>query len=141
MQPLTIIGTCAECGARLQDVVFDICCEYERMRFIAKPAEIVQVEVHASQSIGEFCSKECQSEGRLAVLSTQLVPLPRTRPSVGPIEVCAICNCFVDMTDWHLTFIESDVSEANHPSQTIDAIDIAVICRKCAPFTFLRKNG
>ena len=139
MQPLKIIGKCARCGAKLQDVVFDISCEYERMDFVAEPAEIVQVEVHASQSIGEFCSKKCQSEGRLAALSTQHVQLPRTRPSVGPLEVCATCTSLVDMSDWHLTYIESDVSGANCPNQTIDAIEIAVVCKKCAPFSFFKK--
>jgi hypothetical protein len=139
MQPLKIIGKCAQCGAKLQDVVFDITCEYERMDFVAEPSEIVQVEVHASQSIGEFCSKKCQSEGRLAALSTQHVQLPRTRPSVGPLEVCATCTSLVDMSDWHLTYIESDVSGANCPNQTIDAIEIAVVCKKCAPFSFFKK--
>lgn len=124
---------CECCGNIFRDLLFDISLDYERVDF-RSPSSFDEVEVKGSESIANFCSKKCRSEKELAVLAAQHLSITATRPSLGPVESCAKCRGLVDMSDWHLTFLESDIDTSGDSFRPLDINYLAVVCNKCAPF-------
>jgi hypothetical protein len=122
------------CGTRILDGVFAICREAERKHFSkCLGMHSPEVEVTGLKSIAKYCSSRCRRKGRKIAMSAERVPLPATRPSVGPIEVCAKCGGIVDMTKWHLVYLQSNDNTPTYTSNTYDARELAVLCRTCAP--------
>jgi hypothetical protein len=51
-----------------------------------------------------------------------------------PIDLCAKCRAPVDMTEFHLTYVESEeVHENSIAIRTVDMDYLAVLCRRCQP--------
>lgn len=124
---------CETCEVMFRDRLFEIAREYERVIF-SSPARLDEVEIKDSENIANFCCSKCLDSGRSSVMAAQRVPIPAERPGIGPIESCAKCSGPVDMSDWHLTFVESEVDTSGSGFRPIDVKYLAVVCRKCGPF-------
>lgn len=124
---------CEWCSSMFRDLLFDISREYGRVHY-RSPSSLEQVEVKGSESIANFYSRKCRAQKRLAVMAAQRVPIPAKRPSLGPVESCAKCCGPVDMSGWHLTFVESDMDLVGDSFSPLDVTYLAVVCNKCAHF-------
>jgi hypothetical protein len=136
---VTIEFECATCGPKVGIALFDVAREYERLRYSGSTeSDEVEIDVSSAASIAIYCSKLCRDQGRPLVMAAMHVSLPIHRPSFGPIEVCARCLAPVDMSDWHLTILESDTNTTGLPFKPFEVEYIAVICRTCAPASTFR---
>ena len=127
-------GQCIWCGSRIRQGVFAICCEAERKHFSKSIGmHSADVEVKGLKSIARYCSSRCRRKGREVALTAERIRLPATPPSIGPIEVCARCGGIVDMTKWHVVYLQSNDNTPSHADKTYDAKELAVICETCAP--------
>lgn len=132
---------CACCGPKVGHALFDIAREFERMRYHGQPdTEEVEIEVSSTESVAIFCSKLCRDRGGPAILGGQRIRVPKTRPDLGPIEICARCGFPVDMSEWHLAFLESDTNTTGAIGKPDEVEYIAVVCRICAPFSTYRSK-
>lgn len=123
---------CMTCGTPFRSPLFDIAKEYERTIF---SGEIIypEVEVIGSEGIGQYCSEACRSKSRDALLLKENVHA--TFPDIGPIELCSRCAEPIDMTLFHLTYVESTIT-GDWDSSIVDSsnvVTLAVVCNKCAP--------
>jgi hypothetical protein len=133
-------GQCTFCGTSIRDGVFAICREAEIMHFSESLGlHRAEVEVSGLKSVAKYCSKKCRSRGRKVALSAERIPLPATPPSVGPVEVCAMCGGIVDMSRWHLVYLQSD-NALKKTAVGHDVKELAVVCRKCAPVQLFKKR-
>lgn len=123
---------CECCGNMFRDRLFDISREYGRVHFRSPPI-FDEVEIHGAESIANFCSNDCRTKKRQAVMTAQRVPIPTVRPSLGPVETCAKCSGPVDMSAWHLTFLEGLYDTSCDSCRPIEVDYLAVVCRKCVP--------
>jgi hypothetical protein len=112
--------------------LFDFAREENRV-FYRSPAAIDEVEVRSSVGLASFYSSECRERGRDAVMVQNDIPASVVRPGVEPVEICGKCGGPVDMSDWHLTFVESELELSGSCAEPNDTQYIAVVCRRCAP--------
>lgn len=125
---------CTFCGSLVGDALFDVAREYERMRYKdSSDGFEVAIDISTSESLAGFCSKLCRHQGGASVMATMRIRVPNQRPAFGPIEVCARCGGPVDMSDWHLVFLESDTNTKWTLVEPDEIEYIAVVCRTCAP--------
>lgn len=133
---------CACCGPKTGYALFDIAREFERMQYQDQPnTPVVEIEVSSAESVAIFCSKICRDRGGPAILAGQRIRVPKTRPALGPIEICARCGYPVDMSDWHLVFLESDTNATGTPGKPDEVEYIGVLCRNCAPLSTYRSKA
>lgn len=126
---------CHWCGEMAGETLFAISREFERLCFTGLSAGAdITIDVDGSESIALFCSRKCRNQGGTAAMATQHVPIPATKPSLVPVEICAICHGPVDMSDWHLSFLKSDTNAWIKQHKRNEVKYIAILCRKCAPF-------
>lgn len=60
--------------------------------------------------------------------------VPIRRPGIGPVESCAKCGGPVDMSEFHLTYIEDEgIDDGLSVSRTINVEYLAVVCKRCCP--------
>ena len=123
---------CETCGAMFRDRLFGVSRAYERVIF-SSPDALEEVHTGYSECIANFCSSACLARGRSAAMRAQCVPIPAVRPGIGPVEACAKCKGPVDMSDWHLTFLEDEIDTSLNRFQPLNVDYIAVVCRQCAP--------
>lgn len=124
---------CMHCSKLFERRWFDIGAAFERVHYGARDG-YDEVEVGRSEGIGVFCSRACLESGQRQVMATEGVPIPSVRPGIGPIERCAICDGVVDMSDWHLTYTDSEMEEQCFGEvEVIDLDYLAVVCRQCRP--------
>lgn len=117
---------CESCGKMFSGVLFAIDREFERVAFAA--GELPVVSISGSENIANFCSADCRKKGRESVMRAEGVPIQRV--GLGPIETCAKCGGPVDMTGWHLTYLDSDTRfEGSYP-QPLDVDYLAVVCNR-----------
>lgn len=123
---------CATCGARFRSPSFDIAREFERTIFYEHGRD-PEVEIIGSETIGQFCSEHCRSESRDALLRKEDVRA--THPGIGPLEFCSRCKAPVDMTRFHLTYVEYSLSGdwGSMVAHTSDVVPLAIVCNKCVP--------
>jgi len=134
MQTESNLGPCTFCGTRIRGGVFAICREVERKRFNEPLGpDSPEVEVRGLRNIAQYCSNRCRSVGRNIAMSAERIRLPATPPSIGPIEVCSNCGNVVDMTRWHLVYVQCNDSTPTHADGVYDVKELAVLCRTCAP--------
>ncbi len=134
MQTESNLGPCTFCGTRILDGVFAICCEAERKHFSkCLGMHSPEVEVTGLKSIAKYCSSRCRRKGRKIAMSAERIRIPATPPSVGPIEVCSNCGNIVDMTRWHLVYVQCNDNMPTHADNVYDVKELAVLCRTCAP--------
>lgn len=112
--------------------MFDVAKEYERTIFHEND-NLPEVEIISSVQIGQYCSKECRELARDDLLLRENVHA--TYPDIGPLEPCSRCGEPVDMTKFHLTYVES-ILELNRESMSVSVIEpavLAVLCNACSP--------
>ena len=120
---------CETCGVMFREMVYEVAKEIDRVHY--RESEVEEVEIHGSENLANFCSKQCRSASLVTVMSREGVPIKRV--GVDPIEPCAKCGGPVDMSDYHLTYVEQDIKFL--PTSTVpqDVDYLAVVCRNCAP--------
>jgi hypothetical protein len=125
---------CMNCGTMFRDRLFDITREYDRVIYRRPPA-LDEVAIECSEGIGGFCSASCREAGRSAVMTRERVPVlaPPERPGINPVEICARCKGPVDMSDWHLTYLENEFDTSTDSFTIHDLKYTAVLCKKCVP--------
>jgi hypothetical protein len=120
---------CFTCLKRFRGRVFNNSPEWERVHY---GAEIPEVEIEDAWGLECYCSRSCQKARRAEVMAREDVPI--RRPGIGPLEMCAKCLGPVDMTEFHLTYIEDEtVDESTFVSRTVNLDYLAVVCRQCRP--------
>ena len=123
---------CTTCHRMFSSVVFDLSREYDRVIY-RRPSAFDEVAVADAEGIASFCSQDCRSRGTAAVMAEQQVPIPMERPGIEPAESCAKCKGDVDMSDWHLTFVEAEADFSKFGVEMSNLEYLAVVCRRCAP--------
>ncbi|TCG02932.1 hypothetical protein BZM27_52185 [Paraburkholderia steynii] len=62
--------------------------------------------------------------------------VPIRRVGTTPIEMCAKCGGPVDMSEFHLAYLEDESKiEGLFQARTVSLDYLAVICRQCRPLT------
>jgi len=58
-----------------------------------------------------------------------------TYPDIGPIELCSRCGKPVDMTKFHLTYVESILEQEweRMSASVLESVVLAVLCNACSP--------
>jgi hypothetical protein len=121
---------CDGCGLRFSAVLFEIARQLERVDFAS---EMSAIHIRKSDTVSAFCSMECRDNSRRAVMAREGVPIRRV-DGCGPIAPCAKCGRPVDMTEFHVTYIENDFNLFNPDIwQLIDVDYLAVLCSSCGP--------
>lgn len=118
---------CMNCGVMFKCTHCGIDREVERVRFPAQG--FPEVEARGIENIGSFCSLLCRERGREDIMRAQGVPIRRV--GIGPVETCARCGGPVDMTSWHLTFLDIDSRFSGSIAHTLDIDYLAVLCLSC----------
>ena len=93
---------CFTCNRRFRGRVFEVVKEWDRTLFEDEPPS---VEIEGSTGLECYCSKRCLDARLALVMAAEGAPI--CPPGIGPIEMCAKCNGPVDMTRFHLTYLES----------------------------------
>jgi hypothetical protein len=107
---------CFSCNRRFKSRVFNISREWERVHF---EYSIPEVEIEGSYGLECYCSLQCLAARRVEVMAKEGVPI--RRPGVEPIEICAKCGGFVDMAEFHLTYLEDEqIYKGTFPVQVVD---------------------
>lgn len=119
---------CFTCGAIFKNRVFGISREWERVDYLET---MPVVSVADSYGLECYCSERCQKARISEVMERERVPI--LRPGLGPIEVCSKCRGSVDMSQFHLTYLEDQVETDGFNATPIDVGYLAVLCRACAP--------
>lgn len=125
---------CHACGKLFRSPLYDVTREYERTEFYSEP-RMPEVEIMGAETIRNYCSAICRDSGRQEFLRQERIRA--TFPDIGPIESCSRCNGPVDMTEFHLTYIQT-LTEQNweRPMFGVEVLDvktIAAVCQKCEP--------
>ena len=124
--------TCKTCGKPYRTPIFDVTKEYERTIF-QENDNLPEVEIIGAVAIGEYCSKTCREHARDDLLLRENVQA--TYPDIGPIESCSRCSKPVDMTKFHLTYVES-ILELEREGMSVNVLEsatLAVLCNACSP--------
>jgi hypothetical protein len=118
---------CESCGVMFKETLYGIDREQNKVIFCDKG--LLEVDIRSSENIANFCSHSCRERGREAVMRKEQVP--ERRVGVEPIEPCAKCGGPVDMSDWHLTYVESDTRFTGDVGDTLDIDYLVVLCKRC----------
>jgi len=129
MSPGTQHFVCTLCGERFKGRLFALNRSARRLVFGDGHSA---AHVEGAIAIATYCSEGCQEFGVPCGMEEEQVPIPAHPPGPGPIEVCAVCQGPVDMSQWHLDYSVS-VEEERGPSilQVIGDHSIAVVCGHC----------
>lgn len=122
---------CETCGKPFRYPLFDIAKGFERTMFHAD-SSLPEVEVIGSEGIGQYCSSACRDQARSSLLQRENVCA--TYPDIGPIECCSRCSAPVDMTKFHLAYVES-VIDGEWDRMSVNAhetVVVAILCNGCA---------
>jgi hypothetical protein len=120
---------CFTCKRRFRSTLFSISREWNRVHYEEGDPE---VEISSSEGLECYCSQACATARRTSVMANEGVPI--SRPGLGPIEPCSKCGAPVDMTKFHLTYLDSyEVHESAMVLRTESVDYLAVLCRTCEP--------
>ncbi len=119
---------CFTCDRIFRGRVFEIAREWERVHF---SENIPDVEIEGSYGIECFCSQLCTDLRREEVMAREGVPIHH--PDLGPIEPCSKCGAPIDMTQFHLAYVESCVDMHGCVGRQVDVEYLAVVCSTCRP--------
>ena len=121
---------CFNCMRVFRSPVFDIAREWNRTHFEEDPPS---VEIRGSVGLECYCSRECLNVRRPVVMAAENVPI--RRPGIGSVESCAKCHGTVDMSCFHVAYLESCAEvEDGFILRTVDLDYLAVLCRRCQPY-------
>ena len=126
---------CDTCNKRFRSPLYDVSKEFERTIFFQEPL-LPEVEIIGAETIAGFCSPGCRDKKRNHLLKREKIRA--TYPGIGPVESCSRCGAPVDMTNFHLTYIELDTTQDWDSSlfgveMINDPVTLAVVCQKCEP--------
>jgi hypothetical protein len=128
---------CENCAVTFSTRIFEIARAFEKVSY---SRALPSVAVRNSESLANFCSADCRTKGRDAVMARYRVPVLRV--GIGPIEPCARCRGPVDMTEFHITFTESEMVERDVTIlEPVDVDYLAVLCRNCQTADAVRVIG
>ncbi|SAK89717.1 hypothetical protein AWB78_04747 [Caballeronia calidae] len=119
---------CFTCDRIFKGRVFEIAREWERVHF---SESIPEVEIEDSWGLECYCSQLCANLRLEEVMAREGVPI--RHPDIGPIEPCSKCGAPIDMTQFHLTYVESCVDMHGFVAQPVDTACLAVVCSSCRP--------
>ncbi|WP_277183299.1 hypothetical protein [Caballeronia sp. BR00000012568055] len=119
---------CFTCDRIFSGRVFEIAREWERVHF---SDGIPEAEIEDSWGLECYCSQLCADLRREEVMAREGVPI--RHPDLGPIEPCSKCGFPIDMTQFHLTYVESCVDMHGSVGQPVDVACLAVVCSSCRP--------
>lgn len=110
----------------------DMAKEYERTIFHENDS-LPEVEIIGSITIGQYCSNACRNRARGDLLLRENVRV--TYPDIGPVEPCSRCRMPVDMTKFHLTYVESILEQewGRMSASVVELVVLAVLCNTCSP--------
>jgi hypothetical protein len=110
--------------------VFEVSREWKRVHF---GKGLPEVEITDSISIEYYCSDVCLAISRADVMEHAGVPIRPT--GIGPIEACAKCRGPVDMTEFHLTYVEEEyIVDESFGVKPVSTHYLAILCRRCRPY-------
>ncbi|MGF6546752.1 hypothetical protein QFZ96_001823 [Paraburkholderia youngii] len=119
---------CDNCGTRFSAMLFEIARQLERVEFLSTMTSIC---IRDCDTLSGFCSIECRDSSRRAVMEREDVPIRRV-DSFGPIAPCAKCGGPVDMTEFHVTYVENDLEIINPNMMQPTSVEcLAVLCSNC----------
>lgn len=126
---------CDTCNKRFRSPLYDVSKEFERTIFFEEPL-MPEIDVIGAETIAYFCSPSCRDMKRDHLLTQEKIRA--TYPGIGPVEPCSRCGAPVDMTKYHLTYVEMDTTHdwdrALFGAKIIsDPVTLAVVCQKCEP--------
>lgn len=120
---------CFTCDRRFKSRAFSISREWDRVHF---EYSLPEVEIEGAYGLECYCSLECLTARRTDVMAQENVPI--RRPGLEPVEICAKCGGPVDMTEFHLTYVEDEtVRRGMFEVQVVSLDYLAVVCRQCRP--------
>jgi len=120
---------CETCGVMFREMLYEVAKEIDRVHY--REGAVEEVEILGGENLANFCSKQCRNATLVAVMAREGVPIKRV--GVDPIEPCAKCGGPVDMSDYHLTYVEQDIKFLPTSAVPQDVDYLAVVCRNCAP--------
>jgi hypothetical protein len=120
---------CDTCDKPFRYPQFDTAKEFERTIF---NSDLPEVEIVNSEGIGQYCSSSCRDQARSDLLQRENVRA--TYPDIGPIEFCSRCSAPVDMTKFHLAYVESvfDGEWDRMSVNVLEATVVAILCNVCS---------
>ena len=121
---------CNVCEQPLGNPQFGISRQFERTIF-SKNDDLDEVEVIDSNEIRAYCSSECLNKNRDLLLAQENVRA--SYPGIGPVESCSRCGRPVDMTRFHMAWVEDEVEIQGYEATPINAEVLAVACDQCVP--------
>lgn len=119
---------CFTCNRIFKGRVFEIAREWERVHF---SESIPEVEIEDSRGLECYCSQLCANLRREEVMAREGVPI--RHPGLGPIEPCSKCGAPIDMTQFHVTYVDSCVDVHGFVGVSVDVNYLAVVCSTCRP--------
>lgn len=134
---------CMACNKRFRSPLYDVTKEFERTIFFEEP-RIPEIDIVGAEVVAGYCSPSCRDQSLAQFL--ELEQIRATFPDIGPIEACSRCNSPIDMTQYHLTYVETDTKQDWDRSffgvEVIgEPLTLAVVCQKCAPMTKATKDA
>ena len=125
---------CDNCGKRFRSPLYDVSKEYQFTNFY-DTTRLPEIEIMGAEVIANYCSSNCRKNHRNLILKREKIQA--TFPDIGPIEKCSRCHGPVQMTIFHLAFVES-VSEQNweKPMFGVNVLNsqvMSVVCNQCEP--------
>jgi len=122
---------CETCGRPFRYPLYDTAKEFERTIFHTGDIR-PEVEIIGSEGIGQYCSSSCRDQARRGLLQREAVRV--TYPGIGPIECCSRCSAPVDMTKFHLAYVESVIDgEWDRMSVNVrESAVVAILCNGCS---------
>ncbi len=123
---------CFACKTHFQPFFFALSRQFERIDFDRDGG----IDVEQAEGLTRYCTNACLQGHYPSVMAEQQVPIPALRPGYSAVERCAVCSGPVDMTRFHLTYTLEYSEDRGWCVQPIEVENVAVVCQKCAPFTF-----
>lgn len=126
---------CCVCNEPLSaDYLVGIYRQFEKVHF-RDGTQLDEVEVIDSHEIESYCSNKCLNLRREQLLMEENVRC--TYPDIGPIETCSRCNGPVDMSRFHMAWVEEEATieggQAMGTLNPVNSVVLAVACNQCVP--------
>ena len=126
----TATNVCSVCGKSFCNPAFGLGRQFERTIF-SRDDSLDEVEVIDANQIIEYCSAACLKSNRDQVLAQENIR--PTYPDLGSAVTCSRCGDPVDITKFHMTWIEEEVEYHGFEATPINVDVLAVACNRCVP--------
>jgi len=123
-------SACSACGKSLCNPVFGLGRQFERT-IISSDDSLDEVEVIDANVIAEYCSAACLNSKRDELLAQENIR--PTYPDIGKAVTCSRCGDPVDVTKFHMAWIEEETEYHEFVVTPINVDVLAVACNRCVP--------